>query len=303
MKKILFFNQWHIGDVFLVMSFIQNIVKNNPNIEFYYWCEEGHSFFKDINIKFASNFKKEDFQPFYNTVISNTDDFIFINTWIASFWADPEYRDLSVGECQILNKYPIFERICSKLNLNYTLQREDIFFEVPSANIELAIDWFDQNKNTKKIFYFNYLAGSGQIQPITNLAEHELVINTLAEKFNTWHILVPDNINPTKQNIINCQSQFNIRRTRTCEHLLQLHRIANMCEYAIYVDTGGCFLFANKKSFLSASQKILLTTGSSERYGRYLNEASNYVYKKDCVQQLHCNNVHEAVDNLTAILT
>jgi len=299
MKKILFFNLYHIGDVYLPMSYIQNIVESNPDIEFYYWCIEGHSFFKDINIKFASNFNAEDLYPIKFSVITNKKDFICINTWIASFWEDPGYKDLPVGECEILNKYPIFERICSNLKLNYTLKKEDIFFKYPSVNIDAALPWLENNKNVKKIFYFNYLARSGQIQPVTSQHEHEQIINILADRYRDYIILVPDNILPTRNNIINCEQMFNIKRTYTSEHLLQLHTIANECDYAVYVDTGGCFLFANKDFINSSCCKLLLTTGSSARYGKYINDASNFIYKKDFIRQLYCNNAQDAIDNLT----
>ena len=302
MKKIIFFNTYHIGDVFLPMSYIENIVKSNQDVEFYYWCVEGHSFFKNINIKFITNFTAEDFFSFNKNVITIKDNFIFINTWIGSFWADNDFKDLPVGECEILKKYPIFERICTKLNLNFTLKKEDIFFKMPFVDIASTLTWFELNKNFKKIFYFNYLARSGQIQPINSLHEHEIVINTLADKHNNHIVLVPDNITPTKKNIINCEHVFNIKRSPTSEHLIQLHNIANLCDYAVYVDTGGCFLFANKNSIASFSKKILLTTGSSARYGQFLNNASNYVYNKNCIQQIHCNNMHDAITELTNII-
>jgi hypothetical protein len=298
MKKVLFFNLFHIGDVYLPMKYIQNIVESNPDVEFYYWCIEGHSFFKDINIKFASNFNYDYFYPINNTVVTIKDDFICINTWISSFWNDINYKDLPVGECEILNKYPIFERICKNVNLNYTLKKEDIFFKYPFIELELASNWFNENKNSKKIFYFNYLAHSGQVQPITNHYEHELVINSLADKYKNYIILVPDNITPTSSNIINCEHKFNITRSTTSEHLMQLHTIANMCDYSVYVDTGGCFLFANKDFINSSCKKLLLTTGSSARYGKYLNDACNFIYKKDLIQQLHCNNVHDVITSI-----
>lgn len=302
MKKIVFFNTYHIGDVFLPMSYIQNIVESNPDVKFYYWCVEGHSFFKDINIQFATTFTAEDFFTFNKNVITIKEDFILINTWIGSFWADDNFKDLLVGECEILKKYPIFKKICTKLNLNFTLKKEDIFFKMPLVNIDSALTWFESNKNFKKIFYFNYLARSGQVQPINSLHEHEIIINTLADKYNDYIVLVPDNIIPTKKNIINCEHTFNIKRSSTSEHLIQLHNIANLCNYAVYVDTGGCFLFANKNSITSFSKKVLLTTGSSTRYGQFLNDASNYVYKKNCIQQIHCNNMHEAITKLTNII-
>jgi hypothetical protein len=303
MRKILFFNNYHIGDVFLPVSFIKNIVASNPDVDFYYWCHEGHNFFKDINIKFAVDITHDILKPVEEIVESRHEDYELINTWIVGFWKDKKYKDIPVQECDLWYLYEDFKRVCELNNLNFTLNKKDLFFTMPKVDLRDVLPWFFANKNKKKIFYFNYLARSCQPQAIESMSDHENVINSLANHYPDRIVIVPDGISSPLPNVINCQEAFGITRSPSSEHLIKLHAISNMCNHVVYFDTGGCFLFMNEESLNTPNTKILLTREPSVKYGIELNKTSMLVNNRNCMELVNCMGAQQSFESIINIIS
>lgn len=280
MRKIVFFNTYHIGDVYWMRSFVKNIVESNTDVEFFYWVPQGQAFFKDINIKFASHFDFSTFIPNNLRIITQLEDFTLFNTWVKSFWEDPDFNNHPVQECNIYDKYEIFKNVCSKLNLNFTLKIEDVIPKLPDTDIDYFLKWHDQTKQYQKIFYFNYLGKSGQTTSISTMQEHDIVIDTLAQIYKNSFIVVPSETKSSHTNVINCEKYFNVHLTPTCENVIQLHKIANYCNYAFYSSVGACFVLTNKETLEANNTKILLVAGESIKYANAINNACTHIYQR-----------------------
>ena len=86
MKKIVFFNHAHRGDVFLSRSFIEDI-KKQINTEYFYSHYWGEYLLKDIDIKYLTI----DSLPYMGNMNQHvsthvTDDTVYINTWIGNYF-------------------------------------------------------------------------------------------------------------------------------------------------------------------------------------------------------------------------
>lgn len=163
MKKLIFFNSFHNGDVHLGRSFVRHIseIYNYEHME--YQHPNSLKLVKDIkNIKSTQliNFQRE---TIINDTIIETNKELFINTWIgqqsAKFVVD-------YGGCTFTAYYEMFKDIYKKLNIHkHFLEKEKYLPKInfyDYENIEF-IKNFMLNKN-KNIFISNQEVKSGQIQ-------------------------------------------------------------------------------------------------------------------------------------------
>jgi hypothetical protein len=302
MKNVIFFNTYHIGDIFWPLSFIKNIVENNPEYNFFYWIPQGHAFYNNLKINFANNINLQKLASVNLRVVTHFEDVTVINTWVRSFWEDPEYSDIPVGECNMYDKYYIFKRICEKLNFKFTLNVKDIIYSLPEVEINSFLEWNNNLKDRKKIFYFNYLGMSGQPTSIGNPHEHELVINTLSDKYPDRIIIVPDGTNVEKSNVINCQQAFNINRDVTCENVIKMHLISNYCDYVVYSATGACFVALNKQCLETQNKKIYLYAGDSRKFGDAMNSVTTKLLGRSFLQTIDCQGANGVLENLYNVI-
>lgn len=302
MRKIVFFNTYHIGDVYWMRGFVKNIVENNTDVEFSYWVPQGHAFFKDININFASQFNFSTFIPNNLRIITQQDEYTFVNTWVKSFWEDPGYNNHPVQECNIYDKYEIFKKICNNLNLNFTLKVEDIIPRLPDTDISYFLKWHEQTQQYQKIFYFNYLGKSGQATSISTMPEHDFVINSLSQTYKNSFIIVPGETNCNNTNVINCEKHFNIHLNPTCENVIQLHKIANYCNFVFYSSVGACFVLTNRDTLEASNKKVLLVAGGSVQYGNAINNACMQIHQKAPVTIIDAYGSSSVLNSIQTII-
>ena len=91
MKKIIFFNHYHNGDIHYSREFVKDIIKKTNSTECYYYHFNKPNLLKDINIKHNI--------PQYldkQKQIIKISDNIFINTWIGQCGAKYLTKDCSI---------------------------------------------------------------------------------------------------------------------------------------------------------------------------------------------------------------
>lgn len=73
MKKILFYNDWHNGDIHMSREYVKDLMSVLGQNEYFYYHTNNNSILSDIdNLKYTNN--------------KNITTDLNINTWIGQFW-------------------------------------------------------------------------------------------------------------------------------------------------------------------------------------------------------------------------
>lgn len=213
MKKVVFWNAFHNGDIHVSRGIIRQIIKKvhsiDPNIEFLYSHKNDPTLLCDIpNLGFdVGTIQKTN--PHESLIIDN--DTVYINTWY-----DQQYQKYArqYGILTIDALYAALDDVCKKL-WNFSLQDisdnvEDFFpiIDYSKFEIENINRWLQQHPE-KKILIENGAALSGQAHNlnmtpliITLANEHPDKAFILSSKEHFQSFLIPPNIYWTS-NIIN----------------------------------------------------------------------------------------------------
>lgn len=193
MKKIVFFNYAHKGDIFLSRAFIQHIMQC-IDVEFYYSHYWGEYLLKDLNLTYISLDEIPKIQH-NNEHASNfvVGDTVYINTWIGKYASEitPGYCECTLDTLYSLVYPQIFSFISKCFSVNLTLKDkiEYLACEVDFLNFNIkSVDEFVKNNKNKKILFCNGPSLSGQciysgdlketIEKISNLYPDVLFITT-----------------------------------------------------------------------------------------------------------------------------
>ena len=311
--KIIFYNNWHCGDIFFAQPFIKNIVEhNNETFEYYFYCEYCDYIYTSVipNIK---NIKYEtELLDIYKNIHMKMyihNDFIYfdeskillINTWI-----EPMFKH-GLIECDLISYIRCYEIVLFNILQQHNIQinyNNDIQLAYPIIK-ELNIDYFlnfkEMNKDKKIIFYYNYLQSSGQRLPINTHANHNYVIERLAQ----------DNIVilPDKSNYTNCTDNIYFADDFLDKENNDLsednYNGKNLCYYAtisyhshlsIYYDIGRCFMYANQKSIQENNENIRLHLAVKDFYFNSIN--NNLYVKPDYVKLMITSNYIDVIEKI-----
>jgi hypothetical protein len=273
MKKILFFNKFHIGDHLFCKSFIKQFCEINKNIDISLLINYNSFLFSDIpnlniiissiNKNYNNNLIINDIDPlnisninnndfiYHSTIINNfnetihyiiNNDTIYINLWIGTARniqnLSTDNIEANVIEC---NKYYnfIINFINNNYNLNINLIKNiDEFPIIPYTNIDNFLNF---KLNKKIIFYYNYKPKSGQSFDNIN---HEENIKYLSNKYKD-HIICCA-IKPTyyNNNIISIDN-FDYKIDITCENVAKSYYCALNSNIIFIFDVGACWYYLN----------------------------------------------------------
>lgn len=163
MKKLVFFNCFHNGDLHLSRAFIADLVNILPYQEIEYEHSNALKILKDIpklKSKPLTNFKVGIGLP---DAIIETDECIFVNTWIGQSNMRYVY---TYGGCTYDAYYKMFSDIYEKLNVLEFLKEKEYYLPKIDYSYYNNIDNikdFMLNKN-KNVFIANQNVNSGQIE-------------------------------------------------------------------------------------------------------------------------------------------
>jgi hypothetical protein len=291
--KIILYNHYHNGDLFLNQPIVRNICFNNPLHCFTMVCKYNTYIFKDIPGLYIDSFNNnlylnEHITNMFGRLDENT---IFINLWVGPLINDT-LSDIPLNriECNIksyvTNFKKILELIYDTLNINLCIDDFNQYSYlpiIPAVDISDFINWFNLKENKHLVFYYNYLPKSFQTIPISS---HNKLITDLAVKFTNKIFIIPkitpelsiliNNIGLT--NIMCCSKDFNCPETVSCENLCKVERIAEMCGYSIHFDIGACFYYVNSLRAYSNTQSIHISVNN--KYYNNLLEHFPQIAKK-----------------------
>ena len=274
-KKIIFFNDWHIGDHLFCKSFIQQFCELNKDFDISLIISYNSFLFSDIsnlniimpsnNIEYIdNNFNgllydpmnniniNNDLYKYYKNIIDNlgkkknyhiyNQEIIFINVWIGA--ADSYDFALSI-ECDLAKYNNYFNNIIIN-NINNELikikliNNLDLMPSIPYTNIDNFINYISINKKSI-IFYYNYYPNSGQ--SFTNI-NHEYNIRALSIKYTDFIICCAIKPEYNADNIISIE-QFGYNKDITCENVAKALYCAMNSDIVFSFDVGACFYYLN----------------------------------------------------------
>jgi hypothetical protein len=320
---IIFYNLLHVGDTHFAQPFVKNIIKNNPNNEFYIFHDYNTfsylneiSSIKDINLyeniksKIINilniNLKRTIFNPleiksiheflpegcYYTKIYDPFSKILIINTWVGTFAKMEE-----IVECNLITYNNYYTNTINEINNIYNLNivyDNSINLDLFPCISNLEIDSFNNiknNTNKKIVFYYNYLARSGQSFPIKNEDEHNYIIKYLS---TLYIIVVPyksstlyEYINQTNcTSILFAEDLINIDEFYTCKNLYYYAQMANDSDIAIYFDNGRSFLYANK-NFILNNNNLKIHFSNTEKFYKNINDER--LVPKNYINYFHIN--------------
>jgi hypothetical protein len=86
MKKIIFFNHWHNGDIFAGKGWIQDIIAQYPDLEYGYAHKSHHDVVKDLPAEYIHIDTLPELQQSYKFL--EDENCVYVNTWIGSWGWD-----------------------------------------------------------------------------------------------------------------------------------------------------------------------------------------------------------------------
>jgi len=319
--KIVFYNNFHVGDTFLSQPFIKNIIDNNKdNFEYYYYCHYNYFIYssildniQNVNLLDKNNIIKVKCNFIDNEHNSNNpfyfdNNILIINTWIGKMFCN------GCQECNLLTYIQ-----CYKILLNniYNLYNIKILFDdnieqvIPifpkNLNIENFIKFKENNSKKKIIFLRNYFPQSGQQFILNSNSEYIKIIKFLLS--NNIVILSEFNndlLNYKLENNINdlyfVNEYFNLPITETCENLYYMEKISHYCDISIHFDSGRSFLYLNDEFIndykLGLKRSLKVHFSHTDYYYKALNQ--NKLVPPNYVMFCFANNYNDIINCLSS---
>ena len=241
MKKIIFFNHFHNGDIHSSREFVKDIIfKMNPEQVEYHQNNENLEL-SDINIKFLTI----DDDLHMDKLIYEDDLTIYINTWFNTYFGHRYYQ------CTLEALYYNFKIIYEKLNIKLDpIDNYIPLIDYSKYNIKNIDEYISDIKNKKLIFISN-----GKIE--SNQSDNEnldFIINDLSNDKNniifvTNHTeIICDNVVQTKDIIKNEKGDLN-----------ENSYISTFCDIIIGKESGPYFFTYVKDNIETDKKQYMIS--------------------------------------------
>ena len=338
--KIIFCNNWNVGDIFFAKPFIENVVKmNGDRFEYYIWIKYSFFLFSDIqNLKNVNDFpdlieKLGDMSAYNkrNFILSDQDNILLINTWIGTMnykgHDDERTRELFgdyLKECDVVSYLNGYRRIIDRIQFDHGIQINydfDPILAFPSFPTNVPIDKFERFKsekmegNQKCVFLNNYLPKSGQSISLRTSNELLFVVDYIRSK--GYIVILPEE----DDLVISYINTYNINDVYFCSNFLdnsiddfnsssELYyraKICVTCDFSIYFDTGRNFLYLNRdflddfKQMRTKNIKIHFSTSTFDFYFKNLS-SDKTVVPVDYATQYIAEGANEVIQHLSNLL-
>jgi hypothetical protein len=254
-KKVIFFNAFHKGDLHLSRTMVKRFVEAFPDIEFGYMHQNDPYLLKDLGLKYYGwrRLSSKD-----QTGVVQIDDTLYLNTWFCSY--DNEFMNRYNG-ITFDTLYFVFEKHLSLFGRTWA----DI--EKDPKELYPSIDWSKYNcagvdryraiefpKYKKNVIICNGPALSGQSKPF----DWNIIIDYLSRKFPNVQFICTDN--GYKKKTSNVAFTSDIIGIKECD-LNEIAYLSTFCEVIIGRTSGpNSYTMIKENSF--DSRKTLLSFSS-----------------------------------------
>ena len=193
-KNIVFFNHYHNGDLFAVKYFMKHVMNCLPDREFKIVHRNSEEVLKDLNVEFSHienySFLNE------RDVFHESEDSIFINTWIANF---------ITGLPFITNWGTYYKKMFSYIFAELSLRiGEDIpLLPMESYIPEIDYSYFKIPNDFNCDYDNTIIFSNGPVRSFqSSLAETDFIVSFLLENFPNKTIILTHKTNIEHENII-----------------------------------------------------------------------------------------------------
>jgi len=263
MKKIIFFNYFHNGDIHSSRLFVKDImIKLNVGTAFYYH-ELKDNILDDLNIT------KTDIKPNNDELYYEDDDYIYINTW---FHVKYGHR---YHQCTIESLYYNFTIIYKNLGI----ELDEISKYIPKIDyskfkIDKIDNYFNDLKYEKYIFISNGDIKSFQSDP----SNMDFIIDYLSEN-DKYLVIISNESNIIKNNVISSKIIIGYELDND---LNENSYISTKCDIIIGRESGPYFFSYVVENVISEKEQIIIQISYVKPF---LNE--NYYNKQKNMYRLN----------------
>ncbi len=265
MAKVLFFNDWHNGDVHMSRPYVTDLMTLLQGCEFYYYHPNNPKLLADIE------------NLTHTPTKTNAD--IIIDTWIGQL----HYKGMSATE-RILNEgaflgcnFPSYYSVMGKVyeNLNLVASLKPVEYYLPTINYACFdiknIDRYFAGKKKLNVLISNNVTMSGQAPEV---AFNEIVA-ALAGTYPDVDFLISNNDGSiaTGQNVILCTDIINNPET-ICD-LNEISYISTHCDLIVGRSSGPYTFSVVKENILS---KQFVCICRSQRDSWFLEDSTNILW-------------------------
>lgn len=261
MRKIVFFNYAHKGDIFLSRSFVQHIM-GSVEAEFYYSHYWGEYLLKDLNLKYIPLDQipkvQNNNEHAHNFTIEDT---IYINTWIGKYASivTPGYCECTLKTLYSLVYPQVFNFLSQQFNLNLQLKPIEYYLGCKidySYYNTTPVDNFLEIEKRKKVLFCNGPSLSGQCNYTGDLSE---IIDEITNTYSDICFITTHNIEFQKENIKYTGDIIG----NDVQDLYEISYLSRFCDFIIGRYSGP-FIFTNatienifdkKKKFLCFGER------------------------------------------------
>lgn len=139
-NRIVFFNNFHVGDIFFSKAYLDRIIKQLPDIEFFYAHPYNQRLVHDLDINTDVGILRLDMEPISHQRFVQRDRCLFVNTWIGAYLDLLLPGELHGNYLSLRKMFSIIEHeLVSRLGRSLEVVTENQFEVIP------VTDWSRYN--------------------------------------------------------------------------------------------------------------------------------------------------------------
>lgn len=267
MRKIIFFNHYHRGDIFTHRQFIKHLQSQLPEIEFEYLHFNHPKLTRDLNIPLVGSpeqlnqntkfYFNEDKSCFYvNTWIGCDDKYMREHSGLNMHAMYNQWDEIYSTISKLLNKeislYPVKEQYLPTIDYQY-------------FNLTNIDSYVKENLNKKRILICNGSPKSGQ----SFAYDMTEFINYMALKHNDVDIICTQKINKTLPNIlftddligdtetVDKRAPWEDKENNICD-LLEISYLSEFCDVIVGKNSGPSAFCETFTNYMNPNKHIIL---------------------------------------------
>jgi hypothetical protein len=256
-KNIIFFNEFHNGDIHMSREYVKdlmNIFSNEYN--YYYYHTNSSKILKDINIQHINS--KTNFIDLANN------SFLVINTWINS---DNKF----FNGCNFVGYYNLMRQYYNLLNISQHLK--PIEYYVPSINFKKYnisnIEKYFKNIKAPHVLFCNNVTLSGQVINF----DMDTILISLADFYPDITFVVTNKLKLIcKKNVIYAEDIIDQEEEN---NLCEISYIATFCD-SIIGRSSGPYSFSITKNTIFSKKFICICNSWNDCW--YLPTSNNILW-------------------------
>jgi len=244
-NKIIFFNNWHNGDIHVSREFVRDIVKKTPEYEHEYLHRNSDRILLDlenISVNIIPERHPNEPKGQHYRFLKQEGDIIFINTWY-----NCGESTLAEYGISLMTLYENFRKVYSELNI----ELEDISYYIPDVNFKKYkvddVNNFMANHQDKiKVYICNGDVKSNQAEPDYNFNN---LITSIAQAHQDTLFFISNPTTIKLPNVIQNSTIIGLNCNEFCENAY----ISTFCDI-VFGRNSGCHTFCFLKDNVTSTK-------------------------------------------------